>query len=90
MELDPTKALLSNDGISAFDHFKRKSMLEAFPFVRLFYGKDSTHVWYNDVGVPHEILQGEGGEQGEPLMPTLHALGQHAVLTQVAATLPSR
>ena len=32
------------------------------------------HVWCNDEGVPHEILQGEGGEQGDGLMPALHAL----------------
>ena len=25
----------------------------------------------------HEIMQGEGGEQGDPLMPMLYALGQH-------------
>ena len=36
---------------------------------------------------PHEIRQGEGSEQGGPLMPALCALGQHAALTQVNATL---
>ena len=97
IELDPTKTLLSIDGIGAFDHIKRKSMLEALhniadlapllPFVRMFYGKDSTFVWYDDEGAPHEILQGEGGEQGDLLMPALYALGQHAALTQVHATL---
>ena len=97
MELDPTKTLVSIDGIGAFDHIKRKSMLEALhnnadlapllPFVRMFYGKDSTYVWYDDEGVPHEILQGEGGEQGDPLMPALYALGQHEALSQVHATL---
>ena len=93
-ELDPKKTLLSIDGIGAFDHIKRKSMLEALyskpalapllPFVRTFYGKDSTYAWYDDEGAPHEILQGEGGEEGEqgdPLMPALYALGQHAALT---------
>ena len=53
----------------------------------MFYGKDSTYVWYDDEGAPHEILQGEGGEQGDQLMPALYALGQHAALTQVHATL---
>ena len=37
--------------------------------------------------VSHEICQGEGGEQGDPLMPALYALGQHAALSQVSATL---
>ena len=40
-------------------------------------------MWYDDEGAPHEILQGEGCEQGDPLMPALYALGEHAALTQV-------
>ena len=96
-ELDPKKTLLSINGIGAFDHIKRKSMLEALhnnpalapllPFVRTFYGKNSTYVWYDDEGVPHEISQGEGGEQGDPLMPALFALGQHAALVHVDVSL---
>ena len=43
-------------------------------------------MWYDDEGVPHDILQGEGGEQGDPLMPALCALGQHAALREVQAT----
>ena len=97
IELDPRKTLLSIDGIVAFDLFKRKAMMEALhtnpelasllPFVRLFHGKDSKCVWYDDDGLSHEICQGEGGEQGDPLMPALYALGQHAALAQVNATL---
>ena len=76
MELDPTKTLLSIDGIGAFDHIERKSMLEAvhnnsdlaplLSFVRLFYGKDSTYVRYDDEGAPHEIMQGEGVSRETP------------------------
>ena len=67
--LDPTKILLSIDGMGAFDHIKRKPMLEALhnnsdlaspSIVKLFYGKGSTYVWYDDEGAPHKILQGEG------------------------------
>ena len=32
------------------------------------------------MGVTQHIHQGEGGEQGDPLMPMLFALGQHPVL----------
>ena len=74
-------AALSIDGIEAFDHIKRKSMLEAphnnsdlallLTFVRLFYGKDSTYVWHEAEGAPHEILQGKECEHGDPLMPAL-------------------
>ena len=73
IELDPRKTLLSIDGIGAFDHIKRKAMMEALhtnpelasllPFVRLFYGKDSKYVWYDDDGLSHEICQGEGGRR---------------------------
>ena len=59
----------------------------SFFFVRIFHGKNSTCVQYDDEGTPHDFLQGEGGEQGNPLMPALCALGQHAVLTEVQATL---
>ena len=55
MELDPRKTLVSIDEIGAFNHIKRKAMMEALhtnpelasflPFVRLFYGKDSKYVW---------------------------------------------
>ena len=55
------------------------------PFVRLFNGKDSKYVWYDDDGLSHEICQGEGSEQGDPLMPALYALGQHAALAQCPA-----
>ena len=34
----------------------------------------------DDFGVTHEIIQGEGGEQGDPLMPALFAVGQHRAL----------
>ena len=47
------------------------------PFVLQFYGRLSTHLWEDEEGVVREIQQGEGGEQGDPLMPPLFALGQH-------------
>ena len=50
------------------------------PFVRLFYGRQSTFLWSDAEGHVHEIQQGEGGEQGDPLMPALYALGQHRAL----------
>ena len=55
------------------------------PFVRLFYGSPSVHLWEDDMGETHEILQGEGGEQGDPLMPLLFSLGQHRALLAVNA-----
>ena len=53
---------------------------DAVPFVRLFYGSPSTYMWEDAEGVEHLIPQGEGGEQGDPMMPLLCSLGQHSAL----------
>ena len=53
---------------------------EALPFVRLFYGQP-TYLWEDDDNIVHSIPQGEGGEQGDPLMP-LASTGQ-AVAAQL-------
>ena len=38
-------------------------------------------------GRAHDVQQGEGGEQGDPLMPSLFALGQHQALVEARARL---
>ena len=53
------------------------------PFVLQFYGHPSSYLWDDDEGVTHEIRQGEGGEQGDAMMPLLYALGQHQGLRSV-------
>ena len=92
-EDNPRTTVLSIDGIGAFDLISQKSMLEALitveggpdimPFVRQFYGQPSKYLWESDDGIAHQIEQGEGGEQGDPLMPLLFALGQHASLCAI-------
>ena len=88
-EWNPDSTGMSIDGISAHDQISRAAMLdglyihcggETIPFVRTFYRSPSTHVWEDAEGVEHSILQGEGGEQGGPLMPLLYSLGQHGAL----------
>ena len=76
--------------LMAYDLISRRAMLEAlrrgdqvFPFVRLFHGRQSIYVWEDDAGTVHHIGQGEGGEQRDPLMPLLFALGQHGALQAV-------
>ena len=39
------------------------------------------------MGMSHEIAQGEGGEQGDPLMPMLFALGLHPALRAAQARM---
>ena len=79
-ELDPNTTI-SKDGIGAFDQISRAAMLDglmnvaggsqALPFVRMFYGAHSSYLCEDSFGVTHMIPQGEGGEQGDPLMPLL-------------------
>ena len=57
------------------------------PFVRVFFGDRSEYLWYDDDGQEHSVWQGEGGEQGDPLMPALYSLGQHPALQAVQELL---
>ena len=50
-----------------------------------FAGKPQQILWEDDEGVVHNIEQGEGGKQGDPMMPLLFALGQLAALTTIQA-----
>ena len=92
-ELNPEATVTSIDGIGAFDLISRESMLtglldvtgggEVLPFVRMFYGTPSEYLWEDDDGEVHKIPQGEGGEQGDPMMPLLYSLGQHRALEAI-------
>ena len=84
LDLDPRATVLSSvDGVGAFDSTSRNAMLaglthleegdKLLPFVRIFYSIPSTFLWEDDVGTTHHIRQGEGSEQGDPLMPLLFA-----------------
>ena len=55
--------------------------------VSQFYDSPSTYLWEDDEGVVHGILQGEGEEQGDALMPALFSLGQHRALEAIQARL---
>ena len=87
---DPNATVVSIDGVGAYDLISRNSMLrglrrmedgdQVLSFVRCFYGSPSTYLWEDELGTTEDIAQGEGGEPGDPLMPLLFALGQHAAL----------
>ena len=80
-DADCEATLLSIDGVGAYDHVFRSSVLAKLlevpglrpllPFVRSIYARPSRYVWQDDVGQRHEVHQHEGGEQGDPLMPLL-------------------
>ena len=61
---------------------------DIIPFVRQWYADASRFIWRGDEGVAHEILQGDGGEQGDALMPALFCLGLLPALREIQEGLP--
>eukprot|EP00438_Fugacium_kawagutii_P025935 Skav202354 [mRNA] locus=scaffold2638:334244:334885:+ [translate_table: standard] len=92
---NPTSTILSIDGIGAYDAISRHSMLQGLyntpeanrclPFARLWYSRRSEYVWHDATGQYHSVVQAEGGQQGDPLMPALFSLGQPQALQAVQA-----
>ncbi|CAE7208645.1 Faim2 [Symbiodinium necroappetens] len=62
----------------------RPALAGLLPYAALFYGSPSTYIFYDAEGHAHDVQQGEGGEQGDPLMPSLFALGQHMPTSSAA------
>ena len=52
----------------------------ALPLIKMFCGSPLEYLWEDDEGTVHRIPQGEGGEQGDAMMPVLFAVGQHRAL----------
>ena len=78
-EIDPRATVMLIDGISAFDLIEagHAPVMDldggnsALPFVALFYGTPSSYLWEDSCGRTHTIVLGEGGEQGDAMMPLL-------------------
>ena len=98
LDEDPTRVLLSIDGVGAFDHVCRARIFEELrahdelrdliPFVTMWYGTASLFYWRDQNGTTHEIRQGDGGEQGDALMPGLFCLAMRRALINIQASLP--
>ena len=96
-DLDESATILSVDGVGAFDLISRRAMLEGLlnmeggdrllPFARQFYGSPSMFLWEDELGIVNHLQQGESGEQGDPLMSMLFALGQHSALVAISERL---
>ena len=78
---DPTLTVLSVDGVGAFDLISRAAMLEALrprPAASSPSSDSFSDQRPNSCGsmmlAYHSVLQAEGGEQGDPLMPAFFAL----------------
>ena len=97
VELDEDSTIVSINGISAYDLISRESMMTGLfrmaggsavlPFVHMFYGSPSEHLWEDNQGNVHVVPQGEGGEQGDAMMPLLFCLGQKEALQSVQRQL---
>ena len=97
---DVNATVVTIDGVGAYDLISRNAMLEGLlrmeggdqilPFARLFCGTPSTYLWEDEMGNTQEIPQGEGGEQGDPLMPMLFSLGEHPALEAIRRRLLGR
>ena len=57
------------------------------PYTRQFYGAPSVYTWVDSNATNLEITRGEGGEQGDPLMPALYAIARQPALHEVQAAL---
>ena len=60
---------------------------QVLPFARLFYGQQSQHFWENDSGEVHLVLQGEGSERGDAVMPVVVLTKQHPAFEDVYRSL---
>ncbi len=49
--------------------------------------RQSVYVWQDDDGTTHDILQGEGGDQGDALMPALFCLAMQPALAATQGRL---
>ena len=56
------------------------------PFARHFHGRPSQYLRDDATGT-HMVRQGEGGEQGDPLMPLLYSVFQHRALEAISREL---
>ena len=98
VDLDSAATIVSLDGRSAYDTISRTAFLRKLhavapaliPFVRLWYGQQSTYFWWDQDGQRRTIHQGEGCEQGDALAPALYALGQHDALVAADEQLRPR
>ena len=95
---NPRMTVLSVDGVGAYDHVLRATMLSKVRevpglqslllFVRQANSSPSSYSWEDEEGQRHTIEQHEGGEQGDLLMP-FFSLAIHNALKDVQGYLES-
>ena len=90
-EIDARVTVMSIDGISAFDLISRQAMLQGLmdllSLLSHCFSAPSSYLWEDSCGRTRTILQGEGGEQGDAMMPLLFSSAQHSALAAVQAQM---
>ena len=84
--------------MGAFDHICRARVFETLlgdhrvssliPFVKQRYARPSRYLWRDSSGAGHDILQGDGGEQGDALVPAFLCLALKPAFDAIQAALP--
>ena len=98
LEENHERVLFSVDGVGAFDHVCRARFFEELrdtpaltdllPFVGQWYGAPTQYRWFDAEGNVHDVTQGDGGEQGDALMPALFCLALRRALREIQEHLP--
>jgi len=98
LEEDGSRVIVSIDGVGAFDHVCRARFFEELannpqlnsllPFVRQWYEGPSHFCWFDEHGTSHPVVQGDGGEQGDAMMPALFCLAMRGALIEIQSRLP--
>ena len=91
----PAKVIITIYGVGAFDHVCRARIFEQLQldptlhsliaFIRQWYSNASVLVWCDAESQTNVILQGDGGEQGDALMPALFCLALKPALQAIQA-----
>ena len=84
VELDQDSTIVSIEGISAYDLISRESMMTGLFRME---GGSAEYLWEDNQGNVHVVPQGEGGEQGDAMMPLLFCLWQQEALQAVQRQL---
>ena len=78
------RAFERRDASRIVQHGRRRQFVA---FRRSIIGTAFNVFWEDELGIANDVQQGEGGEQGHPLMPMLFAQGQHSALVAVSERL---
>ena len=81
------KTALARDDAAKRRGVQSPALQPLLPFRPAVLCHPDTYMWFDVDGHAHEVLQGEGGEQGDPRMPALYVLAQYQALVKLQSQL---